>query len=861
MRSLVAVVSLVLAFAASGAVVENGGFESVRNGRPVGWQALGPGVSVKLFASSGWSRAERVLNIADYKAIRVCLGVHRGTGTVWFDNVRVEESEFSPLTIVNRSFEEGDAKTLEGWSQEAPGRRTFRDTTVWTRFPGQKFGRGASARVTSPDGKRTRIWQEVPIVGRGEPNVDYVLTFDWRAVDLKGEVYVEVYGLESNGDLGRSLPLTPLSPPFPPEQFGKCVAELSLPAAGATGLSQRLPLAAAERNRAWSVTARFRIPHLKKGSVALTVQPSPDPESAVVRETTRQDGFWQELSLNFIPGDTDPEVTIRVEAAGIGPNWPAALVYVDNVRVGPAAITPTPKRLEWLPVDQSFPIPKELTVGVEGDPGRVVASAVRLFTETLKEKTGQVAVLRGPLGTDKRGVELTVAPEDGQRREAESYSLRVGRDRVTIVSADERGALYAMQTLLELIQRSPKGGSVFLAANIDDVPDLPFRGIYWAGGDRKLRDRFARLRYNAVLVENLPYVALPAPEARRLALEAFEHYRGLGIEPIPVLQSFGHAHSQLSRDPNVIEGFEVADEKLVLVDTKPVALAHPNVIRTESTDIRITNEAGNRTFLEGPDYEVLPGEMKVGFKAGAAPFRVRRTQNSRIPDGATVLASYDYAAKGADSYCPNEPRAYAIVRRTIQHTIRTLRPKYLHIGHDEPMQMGTDSRCRKSGRTNAENFALEVWRLYRMIKAEDPNIRLMMWDDAINPYSHGFLANSARPHNVDTTFRNSRRLLEDPTAPAVDLLPKDIIQCVWFYGRSDPSTAGQKSLEFFSKKGYPTTGSPYANRICARRWSVACKRAKDAGMPCLGVICTAWSGAYHSLEVSANTAWRVPAHE
>jgi len=24
-----------------------------------------------------------------------------------------------------------------------------------------------------------------------------------------------------------------------------------------------------------------------------------------------------------------------------------------------------------------------------------------------------------------------------------------------------------------------------VAANIDDAPDLPFRGIYWAGGDRQ----------------------------------------------------------------------------------------------------------------------------------------------------------------------------------------------------------------------------------------------------------------------------------------------------------------------------------------------------------------------------------------
>jgi len=185
---------------------------------------------------------------------------------------------------------------------------------------------------------------------------------------------------------------------------------------------------------------------------------------------------------------------------------------------------------------------------------------------------------------------------------------------------------------------------------------------------------------------------------------------------------------------------------------------------------------------------------------------------------------------------------YDIMRQAIRNTIRILHPRYLHIGHDEVQQMGTDSRCRKAGRSNAENFVKEVWALYRMVKAEDPNVRLMMWDDNINPYSHGFFH-------------------KDPVVPAVDLLPKDIILNVWFYGPSDPPTIGFKSLEFFGKKGYTTTGSPYAEPDCARRWSVAAKRAMDEGIPCIGILNLDHFGEFwKSIEESANTAWRVPAN-
>jgi len=127
-----------------------------------------------------------------------------------------------------------------------------------------------------------------------------------------------------------------------------------------------------------------RVSRLNKGEVTLSVQPGSKPESAPVTKITRADDTWQELSVNFIPGSTNPLIEVRVKGD-------AAQAYVDNVTIGPATITPTPKQLEWLLLDESFPIPEKLSIGIKGESGAVVASGIRLFSESLKKKRGPLS--------------------------------------------------------------------------------------------------------------------------------------------------------------------------------------------------------------------------------------------------------------------------------------------------------------------------------------------------------------------------------------------------------------------------------------------------------------------------------------
>src|SRR5690349_14822857 len=121
MKFLFGLAYLALTVTAAPAVaLDNGDFEKGGRDLPAGWKIEGSGVSVEPVAQAVWSRRHMIFNAGEYSRVRVWLGIKGGAGSMWFDNVRLEESEFSNQIITNRSFEEGDAKTITGWMQDPP---------------------------------------------------------------------------------------------------------------------------------------------------------------------------------------------------------------------------------------------------------------------------------------------------------------------------------------------------------------------------------------------------------------------------------------------------------------------------------------------------------------------------------------------------------------------------------------------------------------------------------------------------------------------------------------------------------------------------------------------------------------------
>ena len=335
------------------------------------------------------------------------------------------------------------------------------------------------------------------------------------------------------------------------------------------------------------------------------------------------------------------------------------------------------------------------------------------------------------------------------------------------------------------------------------------------------------------------------PSVQKKWKRSFEVLRNHFIEPIPLIQSFGHAHSVLARNPNCAEAKWVQDEVYALNAEEFVEIKRRSIIETPSSRVVATSADKQTAYEEGKDYRLERGELKLRSRGELKPWRIARIAGGRVPDGGKVLLSYDHVpttrARGLKawgrSYCPNEPLVYEIMKRTIQNTVSHLRPRYLHIGHDESGPMCGDSRCKKGGKTAAENLAADITKLRAFAREIDPNVEIMLWADMLNPHHLG------RYHK------------SNPTVGAADMIPKDVIMCVWFYGAGQPLDEGWKSIEFFAARGLRTTGSPWYDKQCAREWSQVCARARKQGLNCLGVIYTSWSGRWNALKECASSGW------
>jgi len=274
-----------------------------------------------------------------------------------------------------------------------------------------------------------------------------------------------------------------------------------------------------------------------------------------------------------------------------------------------------------------------------------------------------------------------------------------------------------------------------------------------------------------------------------------------------------------------------------------------NVIKTEITSPVVKDELGTTTYTEGFDYELIDGTMQYndGYSDTNNPTKIVRLPQGRIGSGAIILVSYDYVSRvnhPTVPYCPSEPRVYQIMFQAIENVIDYLTPNFIHIGHDEPTLMNSDSRDRKRKMTNSQLFAEDINKLDSCAQNSSPAIRLIMWDDALNPYHYHYIA--------------------DPPLEAIDSIPQDVIPVAWFYRSNQPLIEGDSSLSYYALKGFNSLGTNAGYYVPSNpyNWSQVIKKINEATTSdtCLGLINTAWSGDWKShnwdgLPIAAEYAW------
>ncbi|NOX53077.1 MAG: family 20 glycosylhydrolase [Planctomycetes bacterium] len=149
------------------------------------------------------------------------------------------------------------------------------------------------------------------------------------------------------------------------------------------------------------------------------------------------------------------------------------------------------------------------------------------------------------------------------RNAQDGYLLEIDAHEAVVFAESQRGLVYGCQTLLQLVTPASDGKAKQLrGARIVDYPQLPFRGVHICifpntelAAVRQMILLAARFKYNAVVIEfwsslksekrpETAYENAYSPEQIR-PLVRLGH--ALGLEMIPMLNSWGHASGMRSR--------------------------------------------------------------------------------------------------------------------------------------------------------------------------------------------------------------------------------------------------------------------------------------------------------------------------
>ncbi len=267
-----------------------------------------------------------------------------------------------------------------------------------------------------------------------------------------------------------------------------------------------------------------------------------------------------------------------------------------------------------------------------------------------------------------------------------------------------------------------------------------------------------------------------------------------------------------------------------------------NVVETPDQPIVVTSMDKKTTYQRGADYEVEAGELRYPYPDDLKPWRLIRKKDGAIAPGQEILVSYEWAEPGDITYCPSEPRTQAIMKKALADTIKVFKPRYIHIGHDEPRVMNRDSRCRSRGMEAHELYVEDINKMYQYVKEADPGCRVMIWADAFRVNEEGAVRVA--------WYSEEKCLLKD----AVKDMPRDIVMCPWRYTETDIDLL-YRDLASLAEEGFDVTGAPWYDFKNAAAWGRAVERFRAKSEKCLAIFLTTWDDHWEALPLTADIMW------
>ena len=329
-----------------------------------------------------------------------------------------------------------------------------------------------------------------------------------------------------------------------------------------------------------------------------------------------------------------------------------------------------------------------------------------------------------------KGIEIT-----GSSPGPEGYILSVSSDRVLIAGSDDAGAFYGLQSLRQLLTAGQ--GRKIQGIKVKDWPSFPFRAIrlYVPGPEnmaffrRFMRDFMALYKYNKIIIEFNCMRLDRHPEANAGWIE-FSKYM------------------QYSRS-NSTEGLRGEEKNSSHYDAGDGYIIEKN-------DVRAIVDFAAENFLE-----VIPEIPSL-------------THGYYLLTKHPELAEYP-GDRWPDTYCPSNPASYELMFDIYDEYIEVIKPKMIHIGHDEwwGAPLNVCPLCK--GKDFSELYAGDVVKIHDYLSGK--GIEVAMWGD--------YILESVRNKGPQNRISSTGIKYQTPGAmrPEVvkEKIPKDILILNWFW--------------------------------------------------------------------------------
>ena len=350
---------------------------------------------------------------------------------------------------------------------------------------------------------------------------------------------------------------------------------------------------------------------------------------------------------------------------------------------------------------------------------------------------------------------MATVQEHGQ----ESYVLHTNSNIAVVCGDGDQGAFYGFQSLRQLLVNE-NGQLRFRGTQIRDWPDKSFRGIYLflPGRDnipffkRFVRDFMALYKYNTLIMEMNASMRLDGhPELNygwvQFVRDVNYSCRNYPRRPFHDMEQ-NSSHQDVA-DGDILEKEEVADlanwvrrHHIELIPVLP-SFTHSYYLLTEHRDLAAT-----------------PQDM------------------------------------WPDIYCPVNPKSYSLVFEVYDEFIEVLKPRSVHIGHDElflPVDVSPQCRDNDIG----ELYGGDVNKIHHHLASR--GIKTQLWGDMLLQSVRGSgLQKKSAPDGW--TYNSPGGLTPDQ----VDrLIPKDCLIYNWFWNdEPDQQGSAEHNEAILDKMGF-----------------------------------------------------------